>query len=244
MKLTATQFYVSLIGSTSIFLGLFVFISTRHPERIVQQQDDSATETIAEAMEYVPIMKLERRAFQENGGDFQRESQKININAAGLKELQQLPNIGEKKAQAILEYRDIHGPFNDLQELTAIRGIGKKTVAKFQELAFCGPADSQSGEIGETAQPPVPSADVSSVEKDSSEEIIAEETGCGPGKININTADAGALTTLPGIGTSTADKIIEYRDTHGAFSNVSALKDVKGIGPKTLERLREYICAE
>lgn len=63
----------------------------------------------------------------------------------------------------------------------------------------------------------------------------------GPGLVNINTADATALDTLPGIGPALADRIITWRTEHGPFTSVDALTDVSGIGPATMERLRDLV---
>lgn len=55
--------------------------------------------------------------------------------------------------------------------------------------------------------------------------------------VNINSADAVTLDrVLVGIGPSKAQAIVDYRKAHGAFKSVSALADVKGIGPATLQR--------
>ena len=62
-----------------------------------------------------------------------------------------------------------------------------------------------------------------------------------PTLININTADADALMSLPGIGEVKAAAIIAYRETYGPFTSVEALLNVKGIGQSTLEGLREHI---
>lgn len=61
------------------------------------------------------------------------------------------------------------------------------------------------------------------------------------GKVNINTADEAALTTLPGIGPAKAQAIISYREENGAFKAVEDLKSVSGIGDKTFERLQDLI---
>ena len=61
------------------------------------------------------------------------------------------------------------------------------------------------------------------------------------GKINIHTGTVDQLALLPGIGTRTAQAIIEYRKQQGLFKTVSDLTKVRGIGEKTLEVLRKHI---
>lgn len=59
--------------------------------------------------------------------------------------------------------------------------------------------------------------------------------------VNINTADQKTLETLPRIGATKAQAIIDYRNDHGDFKAIEELGKVKGIGPKTLEQLKELI---
>ncbi|TCJ17325.1 helix-hairpin-helix domain-containing protein [Rubrobacter taiwanensis] len=58
--------------------------------------------------------------------------------------------------------------------------------------------------------------------------------------VRINTATSEELQELPGIGPALAERIIEYRQTHGAFRSLEELENVSGIGPKTLEKIRPY----
>lgn len=64
------------------------------------------------------------------------------------------------------------------------------------------------------------------------------------GKVNINTADAEELDTLPGIGPVLAARIVAWRTENGAFKTAEELLEVEGIGPSTLENLRESIITE
>jgi len=54
--------------------------------------------------------------------------------------------------------------------------------------------------------------------------------------VDINTATAKELQKVDGIGAKTAEKIVAYRDEHGAFKNVDELLKIKGIGKKKLEK--------
>lgn len=59
--------------------------------------------------------------------------------------------------------------------------------------------------------------------------------------VNINTATAEELQTLPGIGETKAAAIIEYRETHGAFGDVSEITNVNGIGDAIFGQIRGKI---
>ena len=65
-----------------------------------------------------------------------------------------------------------------------------------------------------------------------------------PELLNINTASVDELQTLPNIGETTAQRIIDYRTQHGDFSSVDDIQNVRGIGAKTLEKLRPFINAK
>ena len=61
-------------------------------------------------------------------------------------------------------------------------------------------------------------------------------------KININTADENTLSeNLTGVGTVIAKRIISYREHYGGFQTIDELKNVKGIGEKIFEKIKDYI---
>ncbi|WP_047428572.1 helix-hairpin-helix domain-containing protein [Staphylococcus schweitzeri] len=59
-------------------------------------------------------------------------------------------------------------------------------------------------------------------------------------KVNLNTASASELMSVPGVGQTKANAIIEYRNQQGAFQDIEELKKVKGFGSKTFEKLKSY----
>ena len=63
--------------------------------------------------------------------------------------------------------------------------------------------------------------------------------GTPAGPVHLNTATLEQLDALPGVGPTTAQKILDFREEHGAFTSVDELDAVPGIGPARLEQLRE-----
>jgi comEA protein len=67
------------------------------------------------------------------------------------------------------------------------------------------------------------------------------KAGKAGSKVNINTASKQVLMSLPGVGPVMADRIIAYREIHGEFRSIGEIRNVKGIGPKTFEKIRERL---
>ena len=61
------------------------------------------------------------------------------------------------------------------------------------------------------------------------------------GPVHLNTATLEDLDALPGVGPVTAQKILDYRQQHGAFSSVDELDAIPGIGPARLDQLRDLV---
>ena len=63
----------------------------------------------------------------------------------------------------------------------------------------------------------------------------------GDGKVNLNTADQAQLETLPRVGPSLAQRILDWRDANGRFSAVEDLLSITGIGDKTYDGLKDLV---
>ena len=111
-----------------------------------------------------------------------------------------------------------------------------ETVVVLREVLVTLPPETVMPTVPST-EPPVRSEPVKQTEpkksSDSSEKKVTFP-------VNINTASKKELDALPGIGEVLAQRIIDYRSTNGPFSTVDELTKVKGIGAKTLEKLKPY----
>lgn len=86
------------------------------------------------------------------------------------------------------------------------------------------------------AAPPVP---LVSSEMGTGEEISAPPVPTGP--VRLNSATVADLETLPGIGPSLAERIIEYRNEHGPFTAIEQLSEVRGIGDAIMAEIADLI---
>jgi competence protein ComEA len=157
----------------------------------------------------------------------------VDVNAADQTELETLPGIGPSKAQAIIAWRTANGPFKSLEDLDRVDGIGPSTLANLKDQVSFGAAAGATASSSTASKAPatVPAAS----------EPVAAAAGAAPAgcPVNINTAEAGALQEMPGIGATKAAAIVQHRVDHGKFASCEALDDVTGIGPATLAGLRD-----
>ena len=70
----------------------------------------------------------------------------VDLNSAGLEELCSLPGVGEKKAQAILDYREEHGPFSGIEELDQVDGISAKSIEAWRSRLYIESDEMQKEE--------------------------------------------------------------------------------------------------
>ena len=103
------------------------------------EEADSQKVNLAKRLEdqmVIVVAKVGEEAEEIPAGATSKEEAKegkVNINTATVEELKTLKGVGEKKAEAIIEYRKKNGSFQTKEDLMKVRGIGKKLFESFQE---------------------------------------------------------------------------------------------------------------
>ena len=146
------------------------------------------------------------------------EGERIDPNRASEQTLDRLPGIGAGTAAGIVRERESHGGFSEPSDLLRVRGIGPSTLERIAPHL-----DLSQGVPLELARRPRGAA-------------LASETTL----VDLNRASADELETLPGVGPALAARIVEERGRR-PFASVGELVRVRGIGPSTLERVRDRV---
>lgn len=162
----------------------------------------------------------------------------LDLNQADHVQLLQLPRVGGQLAQRIEAYRVEHHGFRTVEELRQVQGIGPKLLEKLRPHVFVeAPASDEEDEPAAQASLPI----AAKVEKEdkplarSKREPLTEP-------IDVNHATAEELRRLPGIGPALSQRIVDKRQQQ-PFRSVEDLRRVRGIGAKTLDRLRPHVVA-
>lgn len=145
------------------------------------------------------------------------------LNTGDAAALDALPGIGPVLSERIITYREECGTFVYPEDLRNIDGIGAALQTKI--------IDSLDDE---STNPPIaPAAETTTVPR----------ATLPPDSI-LNTGDAAALDALPGIGPVLSERIVTYREEHGAFVYPEDLRNVKGIGEKRLQAILDALAGE
>ena len=155
-----------------------------------------------------------------------RTASSLDLNRVERAELLQLPGVGPGMADAILSHRNSRGRFDAVDDLTAVPGVGDKTLDKLRPfLRVTDTVETLSRKP--RVEPPVVPNRPGKVQP-------------GDPKIDVNAASEAELMRLPRVGPVLAGAIVATR-AEKKFTDVDDLRRVKGIGAKTLDTLRPFV---
>ena len=140
----------------------------------------------------------------------------VDLNIAQLSALMSLPGIGEKRAAAIIAFRETNGPITSADDLLGIDGFGPATVDNIRPFVTQSTTE-RSGKVtaGAGAAPDEP--------------------------VDLNSGSLLALMSLPGIGETRAAAIIRFRELIGPIESADDLLEIEGIGKATVDNIRPFV---
>jgi competence ComEA-like helix-hairpin-helix protein len=151
------------------------------------------------------------------------EGERLDPNRASEAELDRLPGVGPALAGRIVAHRSTAGGFARVDDLARVSGIGPATVAKLRAHLEIRGSPSIRGVPVTGRSPTAPAAG----------ELRA--------LVDVNRADSAELLQVPGIGPALAGRILTLRRERGRLTTLEGLLEVRGIGDKTLARLRTHL---
>jgi competence protein ComEA len=156
--------------------------------------------------------------------------QRIDINSASQAELMLLPGVGERLAERIAGAR-ARARFERVDDLRKVPGIGPTILERVRPWVFVSAGLPRAS--GELALP-------ITVEPSRRPGARSKKAADLTSPIDVSTADAAQLMRIPGIGPVLSRRILEER-ARKPFQTVVDLRRVKGIGPKTLEKITPFV---
>jgi competence ComEA-like helix-hairpin-helix protein len=154
--------------------------------------------------------------------------ERIDLNSAPAEQIARLPRIGMSLAKRMVDDRAGRGPFQRLEDLDRVPGVGPALLASLAERVSFGPG------------PPGPSGPVRGANPGTSGAYGASRP-VPEGSIELNSASLADLVALPGIGKARARAILAYRRSHGSFAAVSDLERVPGFSRSLVAGLMPYL---
>jgi competence protein ComEA len=163
----------------------------------------------------------------------------LDPNRSEEEELDRLPGVGPATAEAVIQTRRVRGGFTRAEDLLEVTGIGPATLKKIRPFL-----DFSQG-VPLALQDPLGGSGNPAPRRTSPRRATGLEEpnprAVRPSRVDVNRAGSDELETLPGIGPELALRIIEDRRKTGLFLKPEDLLRIRGIGPVTLEKIRDLI---
>ena len=192
-------------------------LAARAPDgvRLNVPQQNNAPADVPDSGETAANPGVDRNDTRASGGP-------VDLNTAPLSVLITLPGIGEKRAEAIIAFREARGQIVAVEDLLEIDGFGPATVENIRLFVAQSNTEHSPGD-----------------EADREESLT--DTGTTPAQlVDLNIGSLSALMTLPGIGESRAAAIIRFRESSGPIESVDDLLEIDGIGTATVDAIRPF----
>ena len=152
-------------------------------------------------------------------------------NELSAKDWQRL-GLSPKQAASLIKYRDKYG-LNSLQQMQEIRVLDQYLLNQIKDsLRFVKAAQISTNESYHKVSPTINNLSKQNAQTSAQREIK---------KLDLNSASIAELVALPGIGSYTAEKIIQYRQRLGGFISLNQLAEIKGVNPELVQKSASFL---
>ena len=165
----------------------------------------------------------------------------IDINSAGVSEICKLEGVGQAKAEAIVSYREVHGRFNNIEEIMLVNGIGEEIFSRIAGNIYVTDPVYTEPRIPETSETQTTTEEVNESSSEGSAVTTHTVTLEEAAPININTADPDELMLLPHVDAEIAGKIVELREKIGGYKNSYELLYIDELTQKQVAEIVKFV---
>lgn len=171
-------------------------------------------------------------------------AERLDLNRASAEDLARLPRVGMAVAKAIVKERERSGPFESVEQLDRVSGVGPGLLALISPhlLVDTGRTRRAGRAAGRAVWPgaPLPPLVVDST-RGRRAGRAKPGTALPARRIPLNSASQSDLERLPGIGPTRAKAILAYRQSHGPFASVQDLEKVPGLPRRLVAQLATQV---
>lgn len=207
---------ISLIGV--VLAGFFLLKGNAQPQNQVSALAQGVVTSASSET------NAEKRSANQEKIDSEESEKEVTVDVKGA-----VKNPGVYQLQAGARVHDALQKAGGLLPDAESKSINQAQKLTDEAVVYVAKVGEEGADVTQTSQTP---AGNGGTEKGKS------------GLVNLNTATEAELQTVSGIGQKKAQDIIAYREANGKFKSVDELKNVSGIGAKTLEKLKDYVTVD
>jgi competence protein ComEA len=217
-------------GVVGILLAFFGYVGSWYLHRPVP--------LVLEEKKLVPVADLSQVETREAPPPSSREAKVIHVYVSGAVHAPGVYQLTSKNL--VKDALELAGGSLQEADLSKLNLAAKLKDGLHIQVPSRSVRDQESQGIHQDVQGPQDKG-YQALSSEESPRASSKRKHCEPHSVDLNSATAEELQCIPGVGPSTAARIVEYRETHGCFRAVDELAVIGGIGAKKLERIKAYL---